>query len=315
MRISNVSSCPAFPFADPKASHLVQDPLTGDWVIIAPGRRYRPEGNGAKRLPDPFSPQGLKFQKVLDRYGAGKNRITAIENSYPVFHRDRELKGRQEILVEGSVKKPFATFSAAQIANVLNAMEDRCRIFRRDPDVKFMVVFKNEGKDAGASQPHPHSQIFGLSFVPERLTHIARERRKEVKCHGMKAHALMLREATPARMVYADRSVVAFADPVSRFAYGVRILTRRPIDNLTQTTERERASLAKALHALFPLILERRLAYNMYFHDVVREKDEFFEIHFAPRFNVAGGFELDAGITVNPVPAECAAAEYRASAR
>ena len=173
-----------------------------------------------------------------------------------------------------------------------------------------MVVFKNEGKEAGASQPHPHSQIFGLTFVPPRLAHIAFERRMALKKHGMTAHAIELREATPARIIFADKSVVAFADPATSHSYGVRIIPRRRFDNLTQSSSVERVSMARALHALFPFIREKKFAYNFFFHDVLGETDEFFEIRFAPHANVWGGFELDAGITVNPVPAECAAAEY-----
>ena len=96
---SSIPICPAFPFADPSASHLVHDELTGDWVVIAPGRRYRPDGQRRKTGMDPFSPKGLKDQRVIDRYGKGAHRITVIENAYPVFHRESEVHGRQEILV------------------------------------------------------------------------------------------------------------------------------------------------------------------------------------------------------------------------
>ena len=43
--------------------------------------------------------------------------------------------------------------------------------------------------------------------------------------------------------------------------------------------------------------------------------DEHFEIRFTPRSNVWGGFELDTGISVNPVPAEFAAEEYKGSGK
>ncbi len=291
----------------------MHDPITGDVIIVAPGRRYRPQTTVLRKKHDPFSPNNLKTQRVLDTYGKGLHRITVIKNLYPVFHHNRSVEGRQEILVEGTRVEPFSTFSVSRIHEVLDVMEDRCRIFRKDPQLKFMVVFKNEGKDAGGSQPHPHSQIFGLPFVPDRIRFMARARRALQKRSRMSAHALALCEATKARIIYADRNVIAFADPVSRFSYGVRIVPRRSVDNLTKTTKHERLSLAAALHVLFPLIRERKVPFNFYFHDAFGQTDECFEIRFAPRINIWGGFELDAGVVVNPVPAECAAAEYLAA--
>lgn len=294
------------------ASHLVHDLVTGDAVIIAPGRRYRPDNVGKPSFSDPFSPAGLKHEHVLKAY-KGKMTVTAIENAYPVFHQDRPLDGRQEILVEGSRKRSFTSFSVAEIRAMLSAMQDRCRVFRKDRGLKCMIVFKNEGREAGASQPHPHSQIFGLPFVPDRLQEIARRSLQTTKRHKMTMHAKLITEATEGRRIYSDKHAFAFADPASRFAYGVRITTRRPIDNLTQARPDEVASIAKAIHALLPLLREREFAFSFSFHDIFADRHECFEIRLSPRVNVWGGFELDAGIVVNPVPAECAAAEYRAS--
>lgn len=308
----NPPSCPAFPFADPKASHLVHDPVTGDAVIIAPGRRYRPDGISKPVFSDPFSPSGLKREHVLKVY-RGAMTVTAIENAYPIFHQDRPLDGRQEILVEGSRKRPFTTFSVVEITATLKAMQDRCRVFRKDRGLKCMIVFKNEGKEAGASQPHPHSQIFGLPFVPDRLVDIARRHAALSTRHKMTMHEKLLAEATEGRRIYSDKNAFAFADPASRFAYGVRITTRRAIDNLTQARPAEIVSLAKAIHALLPLLRERELAFCLSFHDVFADRHECFEMRLSPRANVWGGFELDAGIVVNPVPAECAATEYRSA--
>ncbi|MBI5654892.1 DUF4931 domain-containing protein [Candidatus Uhrbacteria bacterium] len=286
-------------------SCLTRDPLTGDLVIFAPGRRKRPQPGSKKADADPLSAENLNDDKILAVYAKDGFRITAVENLYPVFHKDRELKGRQEILVEGDRCQRFEDFSATQMAAVLDAMADRAKVLRSDPGLKYLVMFKNEGREAGASLVHAHSQVFGLSFVPDRLKQMRTNRRKITDLHSA-----MLGEATKERAVFKDKNIVAFADPYSRFAYGVRLVTRRRHDNITQTSPAERRSLAKALAMLMPLIKKRGFAYNFYFHDVFSDKNEFFEIRFAPRANTWAGFELDAGIVVNPVTAEDAAAEY-----
>lgn len=293
-----------------ESSHLVRDEMTGDWVIVAPGRRKRPYGFRGKRKADPFSSKNIPEEYVIARYGKGADAIMVVRNRFPVFDK-RGVGGTQEIIVEGSRVMPFWDSRTDRIAALLGAFSERFRALRRDKTLKYIQAFKNEGPWAGASQPHPHSQIFAFPFVPERLRDEARRRRAAVKRLGMSGHAYTLSLATPSLTVYRDRNVVAFANPSARFAYEVRIVPRRRVDNITKTTDAERRSLAKAIRSLLPLMKERKASYNFFFHDVLDERDEHFEIRFAPRLNTWGGFELDAGVVVNPVPADRAAAEYR----
>lgn len=294
-------------------SYLLRDDITGDWVVIAPGRRRRLDGIKRKTSIDPFALSRIPREDILARYGRGANTVTVIRNSFPIFQPKGEVTGRQELIVEGAKTVRFCDSSPARIAALLDAFAERFRVLRRDRSIRYIQAFKNEGQAAGASQPHPHSQIFALSFVPERLRDEAKRRRAAMKRLGTTAHAHALRLATPERTVYADRFVIAFANPTARLAYEIRIVPRRAIDNITKTTGHERQSLAAAIHALLPLMKARDVAYNFFFHDVLDERDEHFEIRFAPRANIWGGFELDAGVFVNPVPAEVAAAEYRAA--
>lgn len=294
-------------------SSLVQDPYTGHWIIVAPGRMKRPNNATKKKSTDPFSQTHLKNEKVLAVYGQGKNRITAIENKFPVFRSDRGLRGRQEILVEGRKKKSFAKFSTTMILSVLNAMVERSRAFHLDPQIKYMVVFKNEGGAAGASQLHAHSQVFGLSFIPEETKRMMQKRKQISKKYKLSPHDLALMQAIRERVIYADKHVVAFATPFARLPYEVRIITRRPLDNVMKTHVQERRSLAKALCKLLRLVRSRGWSFNIFFHDTFADKDEHFEVVFTPRTSVWAGFELDTGIVVNPVAPETAAAEYRAA--
>jgi galactose-1-phosphate uridylyltransferase len=310
---SPVPTCPAFPYEDLQSSHLLQDPTTGDWVIVAPGRRYRVSDSSAEGAlkQDPFSPESLLHEQVLGVVGKGVDRVTAIENKFPVFHPHRELLGRQEILVEGEDMTPFRAFSLTRIENVLEAMAQRALTFRKDRHVKTLITFKNEGREAGATQMHAHSQMYGLPFVPARMSQLAERRAAARKNYGAPAHAIALRDVTAERTIYRDARVVAFVHPAARFSYEVRILTLRRIDNLIEATKDERASLAKALFSLLPFIREKDYSFNFYFHDVFGYTDEYFELRFTPRVTIWAGFELDAGIAVNTVPAECAAEEYR----
>lgn len=267
-------------------SHLIHDPQTGDWVVVAPRRKKKPENRHASKPVDPFSTANLSKERIIATYGAGARKVIAIDNKFPVFVRGKGVSGYQELLVEGT---------KTTIADLLRAAVRRAKAIRKMRGIKSLIIFKNAGREAGATQSHPHSQIFALSFVPNRI------RRRKIP-NG---------RVDPATVIWEDRRAIAFAHPFARFPYEARITTVRRIDNLTQATPMEIVSLAKAIQACLPLMRARKLDYNFYFHDVFGDAHEHFEIRFTPRKGIWGGFELDAGIAVNPVPAEQAAEEYK----
>jgi UDPglucose--hexose-1-phosphate uridylyltransferase len=293
---------------------IVRDPVTGDRVVFAPKRNQRPHAKGSPKAKpiDRFSAARLEHETVLAEFGRGAERVVAIGNAFPVFGPQSPLGGHQEILVEGLANRKFSEFSVGQKAKVLDAMAGRVRDLRQyQSHFKYIVTFKNEGHEAGASQAHAHSQIFSLPFVPDRLRRMFANRRRMAAKVRVSVHALALSEARPDRVIWKDVRVIAFADPFTPFAYGVRIMLRRNFDNITQATAAERRSLAQALHALMPLIRKKKWAYNFHFHDVIADRHEPFDIRFFPRINILAGFEFDAGIYINPVSPEQAAEEYR----
>lgn len=295
------------------SSQLVYDPVSGDWVVVAPKRVHRPNGQTAKKSSDVFSIERLKSENIIATFGKGTDRITVIENKFPTFEEKRGISGHQELLVEGTGLGAFSTFSVSRIVGVLQAYASRAAALRAQPGLASMIVFKNEGPAAGASQLHAHSQIFGLSFVPERLQRMSDLRKRLVK-EGRTSHALAMQHALRPRSVFSDRFVTAFAHPAARFPYEIRIVPKRVFDHISEATPAELRSIAKAFFALFPFVREQKLSYNLYFHDVFADPHEHFEIRFVPRgVTIWGGFELDAGININPVTAEQSALAYRES--
>ncbi len=297
----------------PELKYICDD-ITGECIILAPHRHKRPEGL-KKKIHDPFAPKNLQRENILAQFGQGKDRVWVVENGFPVFPASGEFSGYQDIFVEGESCQPFHSCGIGMLETMFEAYASRALEMRKRKGVKYILIFKNDGLDAGASLPHPHSQIFALNFIPSRVKQIIRKRKALVKQTGRNMIESALREAAPRLKVYSDRYVVAYADPASRFAYGVRIILKRQIDNITEATSAERKALASAIHALLPLMKDLDCAFNIFFHDVVGEKDELFEINFVPRVNRWGGFELDGGIVVNPVAAETAAEEYRRAKR
>ena len=61
-----------------------------------------------------------------------------------------------------------ASLPRPHMRNILRTTVDLCRRSLDNPSVKAVVIRKNQGKESGASQPHPHTQVIGShrQFTP-----------------------------------------------------------------------------------------------------------------------------------------------------
>ena len=89
--------------------------------------------------------------------------------------------GEHEIVIEGREDNvPFHALGPAGIATALAVAIERVRKMQTSAHIEYVAYFKNEGRDAGASINHPHSQIIGIAVTPPSIAELSallRERR------------------------------------------------------------------------------------------------------------------------------------------
>ena len=64
-----------------------------------------------------------------------------------------------ELVVTRDHAKSLANLSQEQVKEVLDAYQERYLNLMKKKFVNYVSIFHNHGAAAGASQPHPHSQI------------------------------------------------------------------------------------------------------------------------------------------------------------
>ena len=205
-----------------------------------------------------------------------------MPNLYPAFE-------RQEVVVHTPEHvRSIAELSGEQLALVAEAWRSRAAA-AREGGFAYVHAIVNEGKAAGASLPHTHSQLIWLREPPPA---VSLEGAMDAVAEG--------------ELVLERAGLVALCPAVSADPYEVRVApASREADAF------ESPLLADALDMAAEVVRRLRAVepgapVNLWLHD-----GPWWHIDLVPRLRVPAGIELGAGIHVNPLPPEEAAARLR----
>jgi len=334
----------------PIMSEIRQNRLTGEWVIVAPERAKR--GGNLARPPEPaaipafdaacpFCPgneAGVTDERYRIDEASGHWVLRSVVNRFSLLSPTGEVTladssegcgesvngvGLHEVLVESTQHHlPTALLPVEQVQHILEAYRNRFQAFYADPRIRHVIVFKNHGADAGASQQHPHSQIVGLPIVPGQIVErIDRVRRVFAETGLCLACTLIAQERDEASRVVAENAAfVAFIPYAALSPYHVWIFPKIHAACFSELPAETLPALAEILHLI--LVKLHGLLANPPFNFVIRslgpqEKGAphfHWYISIVARVNKTAGFELGTGMYVNPSsPAVCAQAlrEFR----
>ncbi len=223
--------------------------------------------------------------------------IRVIPNAFPFVRPDsRDAYGYHEVIIETDEHgKPFHDLPVEHIAEIIEIWGEREQYMYGDHRIEYVSIFKNHGKDAGASIPHSHSHIAGITFVPPRVR-----------------FRLDRYPPSPSISVFAGDfwEVVVPRDP--RFAYEVRIQPLSPVYHVYDLNYEQRLELAHLLKAILRRASTVVDAYNFFVFTSPRGGSIPVHVEIYPRKNRHAGFELGTGAYVVPVAPETAAEFYSA---
>jgi UDPglucose--hexose-1-phosphate uridylyltransferase len=191
---------------------------------------------------------------------------------------------------------------------------------------RYILVFKNFGKQAGASIGHPHSQLIAMPVVPKRV--------KEKLVGAMQYYAYkersiyedMLKQEIKegVRLVYENAGFVAFCPFAARFPFEMTIVPRRQSayyadihpDEIMLLADVLKVTLLKLAKALdqpqYNYIINTapaRYVHHGYWATI--DQDFRWHIDILPRLTLIAGFEVGTGFYINPTAPEEAAKYLR----
>jgi len=282
------------------------DPLTGHAVLIAPARRAigaaRPAGLPPATGSCPFCP-GHEAEAEASVLELGTPwQVRVVPNRFPL-----PAAGHEVLVEHRAHDADLAGYAPAHVARVLDALVRRTAALEARSGVRAVLPFRNRGRRAGSSQPHPHAQLVALDAVPPRLMAVA------ARLEAVRLGDVL--EAEAPRHVAAGGPWVAYAPLASERAFHVRLAgpPRRLADL-------EAADL-EALAGLLPRVAAATLSaagtadYNVLVTSppVGAPGPVFLDI--LPRTGGDAGFELGSGVTVCVVDPDEAALAVRRQLR
>ncbi|MEX2007868.1 MAG: hypothetical protein WD992_03785, partial [Candidatus Levyibacteriota bacterium] len=257
---------------------FLQNPLTKNWVILAPRRALRPDEAKGTVFSCPFCPQSTGEQEVYRVGGEPGDinwQIKVVPNKFP-FAPIHEI-----IINSPDHEKSFAQLPLSQVELVFKTYRQR---FQTHKDKGQVYIFHNNGEKAGESLPHPHTQ---LAVVPDDVTFdIPRL-----------AIAQELDEVAKDQVVHETEFLQLFCPKTSQWPDEVWVHPKRGGTYYSDITDEEIADLAlvfKRLVQIFTLRHGNEFPYNFYIYP---GKDWY--LRLIPRDKGLGGFEIGTGIFIN----------------
>ncbi len=325
---------------------LRKDPVIGRWVIIATERKRRPsdfkspdeacvldpsscpfcEGN-EKQTP----PEILAYRDGTPQNSAGWT-VRVVPNKFPALAIEGDLGrvgegmfdkmngvGAHEVIIETPRHEcNLDVLEQIEVENTVRAYRDRVLDLKKDPRLHYILIFKNKGRDAGASLEHTHSQLIALPIVPKRVTE---ELKGSDQYYGFKERCVFCDMITQelqdsVRVVAENQEFVLLSPYAPKSPFETWILPKQHQSCYEAITDQQTPYLASILN----LALKKQAAllgdpsYNFMVHTAPLHTDLpsfHWHIEIMPKLTQVAGFEWGSGFYINPAPPEDAARELR----
>jgi UDPglucose--hexose-1-phosphate uridylyltransferase len=317
---------------------LRKDPIIREWVIIATERAKRPsdfrqtEPTYVRPPHDPgcpfcpgnehmTPPEVLAYRPPGSEANSGDWWVRVVPNKFPALAIEGGLSkraygmydamngvGAHEVIIESPEHDQSpATLTRHQLEETLWACRDRYLDLRRDQRFKYILIFRNHGRVAGASLDHPHSQLIATPMVPSEVVTEMEGAHQYYDYHDRCIFCDMCQQELDAgeRVVTENAGFVAFVPFASKVPFEVWIMPKEHTTSFASHTREQMAQFAE----VFQESLQRinwclncpPYNYSIHTAPLREEVSEFYHWHvqILPRLTIAAGFEMGTGIYIN----------------
>lgn len=301
--------------------HRRFNPLTNDWVLVSPQRTQRPWLGQVEKTQETALPQYDPTCYLCpgnERAGGLKNPQYAstfvFDNDYAALLPDTaeaEQEAAQSTRHEGSTllrAEPMPgkcrvvcfhprhdltlpAMTLPDIETVIQTWTTETKTLGALDYINYVEVFENKGAAMGASNPHPHSQIWASRAIPnEPAKEFFAEEQYALSCDGcLLCEYLRVEEEQGERVVVANEHFTVVVPYWAVWPFEVLLLSNRHLGALADLNAAEVRGLAEIMKRLttrYDKLFGVSFPYSMGFHqtptDGLAYPSHHFHAHYYP---------------------------------
>lgn len=274
----------------PQGPHRRYDPLSDQWVLVSAGRTKRPwlghkERRAVTEGRPPFDPDCYLCPGNTRASGARNPEYAStyvFTNDFAALRPDAGDEHLHDGLLVAEAETGDCRVLCFSPRHDLTLTDMPAEAVREVVDIwasqsselgarnRWVQIFENRGEAMGASNPHPHGQIWAGSALPDRA---AREDAAQQRHHEQTGRRLLLDVATQesggVRVVEEDRNWLALVPFWAIWPFETLLVARRPAARLADLGEEQRDALAGIMQRLmrrYDGLFEQPMPFSMGWH-------------------------------------------------
>ncbi len=287
--------------------HRRYNPLTDQWILASPHRTRRPWLGQQEKAPPrdiPSYDPDCYLCPGNSRHGGKENPaytgIFVFDNDFPAllpdapsgeFNTNDLLIARAErgvcrvVCFSPRHDQSLPDFDLPAARRVVDAWADQYTELAEAPYINHVQIFENKGAMMGASNPHPHCQIWATESIPmesaRELAATERYTREKGSCLLCDYRKLELEQKE--RVVCTNDHFVVVTPFWAVWPFETLLISRRHAAALPDFTSGERDALAdiiKRLTTRYDNLFQTSFPYSMGFHQRPTDGREHPHVHF-----------------------------------